>query len=301
MISTEKQLQNCVYDNLKCLCGNTEGFDICDNDCSSFTCRRCIKSYYYIENDIFEGHHPDCGNSLHSAFCHNKVDYTHHISNLVYEYIPEHKNGENILKMFEHKKKQWTTKLFISKDTEFKIPRTYMDIIVGIYPEDEGEFVLYSEKQLDEKNLENRKTDIFKGNLFKNEINFFDCLIPYISICFETLVIKATCDCYLITSVVDLELRRDLAVRKWKIRDNLYIMLGKIETDLDKLNIKCMGFTLFEEHIHQLPYLPKYNLITKIKNLNNKNKNMKLTKEEKDKILGDLDLLSIYMKEFLNA
>ena len=28
---------------------------------------------------------------------------------------------------------------------------------------------------------------------------------------------------------------------------------------------------------------------------------IELTKEEKDKILGDLDLLSIYMKEFLNA
>jgi hypothetical protein len=57
--------------------------------------------------------------------------------------------------MLVHQKNQWTTKQFINKDTEFKIPRTYIDIIVGIYPEDEGKFVLYSEKQLDEKNLEN--------------------------------------------------------------------------------------------------------------------------------------------------
>jgi hypothetical protein len=88
-------------------------------------------------------------------------------------------------------------------------------------------------------------------------------LIPYI--CFETLVIKATCDFYLITSVVECELRRNLAINKWKIRDNLYIINGQIETDLDKLNIKCMGFTIVKEHIHQLPYLPNHNLMTKNK------------------------------------
>jgi hypothetical protein len=39
----------------------------------------------------------------------------------------------------------------------------------------------------------------------------------------------------LITSIVDCLFRKSLATRNWKIRDNLYIFGGQIETDLDKL------------------------------------------------------------------
>jgi hypothetical protein len=311
MITIEKQLQNCVYDNLKCPCGNDQSFDICDNDCSSFKCRSCVKDYYYIDNDIFEGHHTDCGKltfkrTNDSSFIKVFEDYANRVTNLVYDYIPENKGSEDLGKIYEKKKNQWTTKLFVNKDIEFKIPRNYIDIIVGIYSKEEGEFVLYSEKTYNklEDYLENNKTEIFKGKLNKNEINFFECPIPLLCLPFENLIIKSTCDFELITSIVDCLFRKSLAVRKWKIRDNLYIMGGQIETDLDKSNIKCFGFSILKEQINQLPYLPTYNLVTKIKNLNNKNitcPSIRLTVEDKRRILIDLDLLSLYMKEFLKS
>ncbi len=310
MISIEKQLQNCVYDNLKCPCGNDKSFDICDNDCSSFTCRSCVKKYYYIENDIFEGHHPDCGkltfkNKDTSSFIKVFKDYANRVTNLVYDYIPENKGSEDLGQIYEKKKNQWTTKLFVNKDIEFKIPRNYIDIIVGIYSKEEGEFVLYSERTHNklEDYLENNKKEIFKGKLIKNQINFFECPIPILCLPFENLIIKSTCDFELITSIVDCLFRKSLAVRKWKIRDNLYIMGGQIETDLDKSNIKCFGFSILKEQITQLPYLPKYNLVTKIKNLknkDNKSSSIKLTEEDKKQILNNLDLLTLYIKNNLS-
>ncbi len=311
MITIEKQLQNCVYDNLKCPCGNDQSFDICDNDCSSFKCRSCVKDYYYIDNDIFEGHHPDCGKLTNdSSFIKVFEDYAKRVTNLVYDYIPESKGSEDLGKIYENKKNQWITKLSVNSDKEFQIPRFDIDIILGIYSKEEGEFVLYSERTDNklEDYLENNKTEIFKGKLIKNEINFFECPIPIVCLPYENVIIKSTCDFELITSIVDYLFRKSLVTRNWKIRDNLYIMGGHIETDLNKLlnklNIKCFGYVICKENINQLPYLPTYNLVTKIKNLNNKNitcPSIRLTVEDKRRILIDLDLLSLYMKEFLKS
>ncbi len=95
------------------------------------------KKYYYIENDIFEGHHPDFGkltfkNKDTSSFINVFEDYANRITNLVYDYIPENKGSLDLGKIYENKKNQWTTKLFVNKDIEFQIPKNYIDIIVGI-------------------------------------------------------------------------------------------------------------------------------------------------------------------------
>lgn len=287
MISLEKQLQNSDYENLKCPCGFTGSFDICDNDCSTFTCRKCTKRYHYIENDIKEGHHPFCGKGLIIRTSARDLDemlqeYTKHVIRLEYKYIKYSEGSQSFQQMVMNRKDFFTKKSIVEKDTEFQIPQgDYNDIVVGLYSEDEGEYKLYTENNV-----------IFTGPIIKNVLMYFPNFIPMFCLSYEKLYIQVTCDIKLITSIVNQDFRKQMAFNAWKVHDNLYIYGGETRKKFIKNDI-----------VRQLPYLPNCSLISKIANMNNieiliKFPSMKITDEDKKTILTDLDLLTLYIRTY---